>query len=96
LYGLRYGTLPLVRRVGGLADTVTDCSLEALDDGSATGMVFDSFDEAGLATALRRALALYRRPRDWRAVQRHAMAQRHDWGVAAEAYLAMYRAALGH
>ncbi|GAA0751928.1 glycogen synthase GlgA [Ideonella azotifigens] len=96
LYGLRYGTLPLVRRVGGLADTVTDCSLEALDDGSATGMVFDSFDEAGLATALRRALALYRRPRDWRAVQRNAMAQRHDWGVAAEAYLAMYRAALGH
>jgi glycogen synthase len=39
LYGLKYGTLPLVRRTGGLADTVSDCSLENLADGLATGFV---------------------------------------------------------
>ena len=95
LYGLRYGALPLVRRVGGLGDTVTDCSLEALDEGRATGFVFDAFDEAGLDAAVRRAFALYRRKRDWVSVQRTAMAQHHDWAVAAQGYLAMYRAALG-
>ncbi|HSI56548.1 MAG TPA: glycogen synthase GlgA [Ideonella sp.] len=95
LYGLQYGTLPLVRRVGGLADTVSDSSLEALDDGLATGFVFDEFSDAGIEAALRRALALYRRRKEWAAVQRTAMAQRHDWAVAAQHYLGVYRQALG-
>lgn len=94
LYGLAYGTLPLVRRVGGLADTVTDCSLENLADGTATGVVFDTFSAQGLDAAVRRALALYRRRADWKAVQRQAMAQRHDWSAAAGDYLAVYQAAL--
>jgi starch synthase len=94
LYGLAYGTLPLVRRVGGLADTVTDCSLEALDESRATGVVFDEFSQAGLDAAIRRALALYRRRGEWKAVQRTAMAQRHDWAVAARQYLDVYRLAL--
>jgi starch synthase len=92
LYGLRYGTLPLVRAVGGLADTVTDCSLENLDDGSASGFVFQDFSAQGLDGALRRAFALHRRPRDWAAVQRHAMGQRFDWASAARAYMAVYAA----
>ena len=96
LYGLAYGTLPLVRRVGGLADTVTDCSLEALDEGRATGVVFDAFSEAGLDAGIRRALALYRRRSEWKAVQRTAMAQRHDWAEAAQQYLAVYRRAMAH
>lgn len=96
LYGLKYGTVPLVRRVGGLADTVTDCSLEALDDGSATGVVFDEFSDAGIDAALRRALALYRRRADWKAVRRQGMARQHDWAVAAEGYLSVYRLALGY
>jgi starch synthase len=95
LYGLRYGTLPLVRRVGGLADTVVDCSLEALDEGRATGFVFDDFNREGLSAALRRAFALYRRRKEWVAVQRVAMAQRHDWAVAAASYMDLYRSALG-
>jgi starch synthase len=49
LYGLRYGTLPLVRAVGGLADTVTDCSLENLADGSASGFVFQRLDADDLS-----------------------------------------------
>ena len=93
LYGLRYGTLPLVRAVGGLADTVTDCSLENMDDGSASGFVFHELDVADLSSALRRAFALQRRPADWLAVQRHAMALRFDWARAASATLQVYRQA---
>lgn len=90
LYGLRYGSLPLVRAVGGLADTVTDCSLENLDDGSASGLVFHDFTPQALHAAWRRALALYRRPADWLAVQRRAMGLRFDWASAARATLAVY------
>ncbi len=91
LYGLRYGTLPVVRAVGGLADTVTDCRLEAIDDGSATGIVFHDFSALGLRTALQRTLALYRRPADWAKVQQNAMAQRFGWRDAARAYLRLYQ-----
>ena len=91
LYGLRYGTLPLVRRVGGLADTVVDCSLENLDDGLATGFVFDELSPAGFVGALRRAFALYRRPSQWRAVQRRGMSLRFDWHTASQHYQAIYQ-----
>jgi starch synthase len=94
LYGLRYGTLPLVRAVGGLADTVTDCSLENLDDSSASGFVFHHLDETSLLMAMRRSFALQRRPAEWRAVQRHAMRLRFDWGRAASAYLGVYQQAI--
>ncbi|GAB4088108.1 glycogen synthase [Hydrogenophaga soli] len=90
LYGLRYGTLPLVRAVGGLADTVTDCSLENLDDGTATGFVFQDLTAADLSRALRRAFALHHRRTDWRAVQRRGMTQPLGWDRAAAAYLALY------
>ena len=90
LYGLRYGTLPLVRAVGGLADTVVDCSLENLADGSASGFVFQAFEERELRSALRRAFALRRRPAEWRAVQRHAMGLRFGWERAATEYLRVY------
>ena len=91
LYGLKYGTLPLVRRVGGLADTVVDASLENLDDDLATGFVFDSFDGAGIAAAVRRAFALYKRPADWALVQQRGMQQQFGWDAAADDYLALYR-----
>lgn len=93
LYGLRYGTLPLVRAVGGLADTVTDCSLENLDEGSASGFAFRDLNEPSLLAAIRRAFALHRRPNDWLTVQQHAMALRFDWARAASAYLQVYRQA---
>jgi starch synthase len=90
LYGLKYGTLPLVRKVGGLADTVVDAALENLDD-LATGFVFESFDDAGMSTALRRAFALYRRHSDWTSVQERGMGQQFDWDAAAAQYLALYQ-----
>ena len=90
LYGLKYGTLPLVRRVGGLGDTVSDSRLETLDE-DATGFVFDDFSAVGLMGAARRAFALYRRSADWKAVQQRAMRYPSGWHGAADQYLALYR-----
>ncbi len=90
LYGLAYGALPVVRRVGGLADTVVDATLEDLHEGLATGFVFDDFSAEGLQRALRRALLLWTRPADWQAMQQTAMRQRFGWDGAARAYRALY------
>jgi starch synthase len=91
LYGLKYGTLPLVRKVGGLADTVVDASIENLGEELATGLVFESFDDAGIDAALRRAFALYGREADWKQVQERGMRQQFGWDAAANHYLALYR-----
>lgn len=91
LYGLKYGTLPLVRRVGGLADTVVDSNLENLVDDLATGVVFEGFTTDALIAGMRHAMALYRRPDDWAQVQQAAMRQVFNWESAAAQYLALYR-----
>jgi starch synthase len=96
LYGLRYGTLPLVHRVGGLADTVVDASPVHLEDASACGFVFDDFSAQGLLTALVRAHELHARPEVWKTVQINAMKLRFDWQVAATQYLALYRSLKPH
>ena len=89
LYGLAYGALPLVRRVGGLADTVADARLETLD-GDATGFVFEPFTAEALEATIRRALALYRRRGDWKLVRQRGMRQNFGWDVAASRYMALY------
>jgi starch synthase len=94
LYGLRYGALPIVRRVGGLADTVTDADASALQQGRATGFVFDDADADALADAFRRAAALYREPGRWQAVMATAMQRDNSWQQAAADYLAVYRRAI--
>ncbi|MDN8614815.1 glycogen synthase GlgA [Variovorax ginsengisoli] len=94
MYGLKYGSLPLVHRIGGLADTVVDATIEDLASGEATGFAFDDFGAEGYARAVRRAFALYQRPADWRAVRASAMRRPADWGSAAAQYLGVYAAAL--
>jgi starch synthase len=94
MYGLRYGTLPIVRRVGGLADTVVDASPEHLRDDQATGFVFDAATPAALQQAIERALALYRQPELWQRAMQRAMAQDFSWDHAASEYLALYRLAV--
>jgi starch synthase len=91
MYGLAYGTPPLVRRVGGLADTVTDATEEALGAGRATGFVFERADPDDLTRAFRRALAAWRDPRRWRAMQAAGMGQNHAWSAAARDYLALFQ-----
>jgi starch synthase len=91
MYGLKYGSLPLVRRVGGLADTVVDSDLETLDDRTATGFVFDAFDEIQYRRAVRRAFALYQRKAEWNRVRQTGMRLAFDWASAAQHYTALYQ-----
>ncbi len=91
LYGLRYGTLPIVARVGGLADTVIDANQAAVLDGVATGFQFAPDSVAELRTALERAFQLYADQRRWRAMQKRAMGRKVDWSVPAKAYADLYR-----
>lgn len=90
LYGLSYGALPLVHRVGGLGDTIVDTSLEDLAAGTATGFVFDAFTVDAYRRALRRAFALWSRPEYWARVRTAAMRQRFGWDDAARRYVDLY------
>jgi starch synthase len=91
LYSLRYGTLPIVRATGGLKDTVEDSSL----GGKGTGFVFSQYTPGALVDAVRRALAAFRTPDQWRAMQRRAMQQDHSWDASAREYVKVYRALIG-
>ncbi|MGE0799628.1 MAG: glycogen synthase GlgA [Lautropia sp.] len=95
MYGLRYGTLPLVRRVGGLADTVTDAEPAEVAAGTATGFVFDRPQIAALESAIRRTIEAYREPAGWQKLIRSAMTRDHAWSSAAREYAALYRQLLG-
>lgn len=90
LYGLRYGTLPLVHRVGGLADTVVDCSAENMKKGIATGFSFDGFQYDTFVSTLHRCIDLFARKEAWLQLQQQAMRQHFSWDVAAKQYLALY------
>ncbi len=91
LYALRYGTLPLVRRVGGLADTVVDASATSLADGSATGFAFDESGPEALIATIGRAIALFSEREVWQRMIRQAMTRDFSWEAAARQYLAVYR-----
>ncbi len=91
LYGLRYGTLPIVTRVGGLADTVIDANQAALLDGVATGFQFAPDSVTDLCMTLERVFDLYADQRRWQRVQRRAMGRKVDWSVPAKAYADLYR-----
>jgi starch synthase len=91
MYAMRFGTLPIVRRVGGLADTVT--GHEDGDPGvnrDATGFVFEHATAEGLADAVARACRLFQERIPWRAMQLRAMTRDFRWRRSAERYLALY------
>jgi starch synthase len=90
MYSLRYGTPPIVFKTGGLADTVVDANAATLDDGTATGFVFDTPEVTALQETVRRALELYRQPAQWRRLQQAGMRQSFDWSESAGHYLALY------
>jgi starch synthase len=90
LYGLRYGSLPVVRRVGGLADTVIDASEDAIAADRATGFVFEGATPAALDSAIQRVVAAYAQPERWRRLMLRAMAQDYSWAGSAQKYGALY------
>ena len=94
LYSMRYGTVPVVRATGGLADTVTDCSEENLASGEATGFVFADYNADALTDALARALALYGNGDKWRRLMLNGMARDWSWKRSAHEYVEAYEAAV--
>jgi starch synthase len=91
LIGLRYGTLPLVARVGGLADTVIDANEAAIEDGVATGFQFAPVTGEALGDALLRAIGLFQDRSVWDRLVRRAMTRAVGWDRAAQHYRDLYQ-----
>jgi starch synthase len=91
LYALRYGAVPVVSRVGGLADTIVDANEAALLDGVATGLQFAPVTAEALEGAVARLISVYRDRAAWRRMQRRGMTRRVGWPRAAEQYAELYR-----
>ena len=87
MYSLRYGTIPVVRRTGGLADSVQHYDEST---GEGTGVVFNDFDAPAMAWALGRALDLHASPGHWQRVVRNAMAQDFSWERQGAEYARLY------
>ena len=93
LCALRYGTLPVVSRVGGLADTVIDANEAARSAGAATGIQFAPTTALALTGAVQRTASLWRLPQEWRTTQSNAMRAEVGWARSARLYAALYREA---
>ena len=95
LYGLRYGCVPLVSRVGGLADTVIDANEAAVEAGVATGVVFSPATEEAFREGIHRTIALHERPKVWHKMQRRGMKSDVSWELSAKKYADLYLDLLG-
>jgi starch synthase len=91
MYGLRYGTVPIVRRVGGLAVTVRDAGTGTAAEGN--GFVFDSAQPLALQNAMARAVDAYRQPEAWARLMQRGMREDLSWDGPARDYMALYRQA---
>lgn len=93
MYSLRYGTVPVVRRTGGLADSV-----EHYDpvSGVGTGVMFNDFDAPALEWALDTALDWYAQPKHWRRMMGNGMAKDFSWARQTQKYLEIYERLAGH
>lgn len=90
-YSLRYGAVPVVRRTGGLADTVVPYSPLAAREGRATGFAFSESTPEALLTTVLLALRLYRDQEEWRAIMGTGMGTDVSWARSARAYADLYR-----
>lgn len=90
MYGLRYGTLPVVAATGGLADTVIGVSPATVAAGAATGVVFHPTDAIAFGQALAKLVAVHAQPKLWARMQRNAMAHPVGWEASAAAYATLY------
>ncbi len=90
MYSMMYGTPPVARRTGGLADSIVDATPAALSNGAATGFLFDGATEAELYSCILRALLLYADKKDWHKVKVRGMKQDFSWDASARRYLDVY------
>lgn len=91
LYGLRYGTLPLVALTGGLADTVIPANPASMAKNVATGIQFNPVSAEALSNALDKLCDLFEQPASWAKLQRNAMGQPVGWDQSAAQYAALYQ-----
>lgn len=95
LYGLAYGTPPVVNRTGGLADSIVDATPDTLRDKTATGFIMQETSSKALLSCIQRALTLYRtEPKTWRQLQKSGMSQNLSWDKSALAYLDLYQSVI--
>lgn len=94
MYSLRYGALPIVHRVGGLADTVTHITPDSIKDGSASGIVIDHLDVSAIHWAIGYFMEIYRDRDLYRKIQRQGMQKDFGWITSAKEYKKIYSAAL--
>jgi starch synthase len=92
IYSLKYGTVPVVRKTGGLADTVQDWD-EAItqDKETGTGFTFEPFTPSALISTLNRALKVYQDQNVWRRIQLNGMKKDYSWKQSAREYLSLYK-----
>jgi starch synthase len=90
MIGMAYGTIPVVRATGGLADTVIDADDNKRDG---VGFSFERYTGRAMVEAMERAIKAYEAPRRWRAIMRRAMARDFSWERSAREYLKLYRLA---
>ncbi len=90
MYSQRYGTIPIVRKTGGLADTIEDALPESLKNDTATGIAFNHPDSDALLEAIKRSLILFDNKPLWRKIQRSAMKKDFSWTNSARQYQALY------
>ena len=91
IYSLRYGTIPIVRRTGGLADTIVDATPENAKKGKATGFVFEEATAEAFVEAVERALAAWRDSKAWARLVQSAMKRDFTWGPSAKRYLEVFK-----
>jgi starch synthase len=94
MYSLIYGTVPIVRAVGGLADSVVDASPQNLAHGTATGFSFTDYSAEALMQAIDRSLALFADKLEWMRLVRAGMNQDWSWRSSALQYVRVYERAV--
>jgi starch synthase len=94
MYSQRYGTVPIVRNVGGLVDSVVDATPETIRAGTATGIMIVEETAGAITQGVKRALDLYRDAPVWTKIAQTGMRQDFSWRHSAQAYLDLYRDAI--
>ncbi|MGZ5859167.1 MAG: glycogen synthase GlgA, partial [Burkholderiaceae bacterium] len=91
LYSMRYGTIPIASRVGGMIDTIADAGLRGAISETACGILFDGEEPAEMITAVIRAFEIYNRKDEWHAMQRNAMSADFSWAAPAQTYVNVFQ-----
>ncbi len=93
LYSLRYGTVPIVRKTGGLADSIVNVTDDGIANGKSTGFVFGPYTSEALLAAVRKAVKTYDDRKAWEKLMKNDMAQDFSWDAAAKKYVSLYEKA---